>query len=324
MKKLFSLLIILGIYSHAFPQDISFSHLNHSKLFINPGFAGTEKISNLTVSHRNLSPEEFGNYITYRASYNQYLNLINGGLGIQFIQDNQGNGAINRSYFSGIYSYRIKLEKNLILNPALEMKFASYSLNTNDLILPSMFDQSSWTISKDMPDASLHRSANYLEFNTGVILRYINEYLRTYRDFTVGLAFHHLNKPVSLMDPENQINRKVSLYFDIELFLSQLETYQSSTLLIPSFLYTQQLNSNLFQYGTYLKYKNVFLGGFIKHNSAFQYVTPIFQVGAELDEFHISYSYDAGFLNYKRISVFSGAHEVTLSVNFSIKGMDKQ
>ncbi|MFW6101919.1 MAG: hypothetical protein ACOC90_11085 [Bacteroidota bacterium] len=114
------------------------------------------------------------------------------------------------------------------------------------------------------------------------------------------------------------------MYFDIELFLNRMDSYQSSTLLIPTFFFSQQGSANIFQYGSYLKYKNFMLGGFIRHNSAFRFITPIFQVGMSYDDFKISYSYDAGFLDYKKISVFSGAHEVTLSLNFSIKGVNKQ
>ncbi|MFP4621261.1 MAG: PorP/SprF family type IX secretion system membrane protein [Bacteroidales bacterium] len=325
MKKIL-LIIISGISTCAFSQDINFSHLNHSRLFINPGFAGSEKISNLTVSHRNFSPANFGNYVTYKVSYNQFFDFINGGLGLQIIRDNQGSGAINRTYISGLYSYRIRLQRNLILLPALESKYAMYSLQTKDLVFPDMFDKSAWTIGTSPASSPelFHQSANYLEFNTGAILIYTNEYLRRYRDLTIGLAVHHLNKPTSLMDQENKIKRKLSVYFDIELFLNRMDSYQSSTLLIPTFFFSQQGSANIFQYGSYLKYKNFMLGGFIRHNSAFRFITPIFQVGMSYDDFKISYSYDAGFLDYKKISVFSGAHEVTLSLNFSIKGVNKQ
>lgn len=324
MKKIILIIIISGICSHTFSQDINFSHLNHSRLFINPGFAGSEKISNLTVSHRNFSPAGFGNYVTYKASYNQFVDFINGGLGLQFISDNQGSDAINRTYISGMYAYKIRLEKNLYLTPALETKYAMYSLKTQDLIFPEMFDKTQWELTGSSPAGSLHRSADYLEFNTGLILRHINDYIRRYRDFTVGLAVHHLNKPTALLNKENKIRRKISVYFDIEIFLNQMDTYQSSTLLIPTFYFSQQYNTNVFQYGSYLKYQNFRLGGFIRHNSGFRFITPTFQIGVNYENLNISYSYDAGFLNYKKVSVFSGAHEVTLSLNFSIKGINKQ
>jgi type IX secretion system PorP/SprF family membrane protein len=322
MKKIIPIIIIFGFCSNALSQDIHFSHLNHSRLFINPGFAGSEKISNLSVSHRNLGPANFGNYITYRVSYNQFFDFINGGLGLQFIRDNQGSGVINRTYLSGIYSYRIRLQKNLILTPALEMKYGMYSLNTKDLIFP--VDGPNWTGNTGERPILHHKSSSYLEFNTGAVLRYINEYLRTYRDFTIGVAVHHLNKPTSLLNNESNIRRKYSAYFDIEIFLNRLDTYQSSTLLIPSFFFYQQWNTNLFQYGTYLKYKNFLLGGFVRHNSGFRFLTPTFQVGLAYEDFNVSYSYDAGLLNYNKVSIISGAHEVTLSVNFSIKGRNEQ
>lgn len=325
MKQIVSFIIIIfAVYPHTFAQDINFSHLNHSRLFINPGFAGSEKISNLTVSHRNLSPANFGNYLTYKASYNQFVDFINGGLGLQFVSDNQGNGAINRTYLSGIYSYRIRLKRNLFLSPALETKYAMYSLDTRELVFPEMFEKSNWTLREPGNPPIEPQSSNYLEFNTGIVLRYINEYLRTYRDLTIGLAIHHLNKPTSLLNEGSRISRKFSAYFDIELFLNYMDSYRSSTILIPTFFYSQQQNTDFFQYGTYIKYKSLILGGFIKHNINFRFITPTFQVGVNYENFNISYSYDAGFLNYKKVSIFSGAHEVTLSLNFSIKGINEQ
>ena len=305
--------------SGAYGQDIHFSHLNHSKLFINPGFAGSGKTDHLTISHRNLSPAGFGNYLTYKASYNQYFKKINSGIGLMLIRDTQGSGAIKRTYISGIYAYRIKLQNNLHISPALEFKYASASLNTKNLIFPEMFNPTTWDISKSKLPEGIQQSSGYLEFNTGAVLRYTNEYLRTYRDLTAGLAVHHINKPHVLMNAENRINPRVTAFFNIELYMNRLATYQRSTLLIPTFLYSWQTRSDYFQYGAYLKYKNFVLGGFIRHNSRLQFFTPIIQMGVIFSEFAINYSYDSGFLNYKRASVISGAHEVTLSINFSIR-----
>jgi len=323
MKRSLFILIFFLFSLTGFSQGIVFSQLNHSKLNITPGFAGSSKVQDIVLQHRNFSPAGWGNYLTYRASFSRHFDAINGGVALQLIRDEQGQGAISRSYISGMYAYQIRLQPNLTIHPALEAKYAIYSLNTTDLVFPDMFDPVKWEIDEG-PENIIRRSDHYLEFNAGFVLTYKNEYLRRYRDWTLGLAVRHLNKPTSLLHNQQKIHRQWLLYFDIELFLKQLDTYQSSTVLIPAFLYAAEQGHHRFHYGTYLKYKTFRVGAFLRHNAAMSYLVPIFQIGAAFPDIHLDYSYDAGFLNYKKASFFSGAHEVTLSINLSIKGSNKQ
>jgi len=323
MKKSLQILIFLLIAQQSLPQDISFSHINHSRLHINPGFAGNPKVSDIVLSHRNFSPTDFGNYLTYRAAFNRYFDWANGGVALEIMRDDQGQGAISRTYIGGMYSYRIQLRQNLTLRPGLEARYAFYTLNTNDLVLPGMFERSTWELTGPREQIS-GKTDHYLEFNTGFVLTYRNDYLRTYRDWTLGVAVRHLNKPASFLRDGEAIPRQMIVYFDMEIFLKQLETYRSSTVLIPTFYYSLQKKTDRFHYGAYLKYKSIRFGAFLRHDSGLNYLIPTFQLGAAFGEFNIDYSYDAGFLNYKTSPVFSGAHEVTLSMNLSIKGRNRQ
>ncbi|HKL37257.1 MAG TPA: PorP/SprF family type IX secretion system membrane protein [Bacteroidales bacterium] len=323
MKKSLQIIIFLLIALDSLSQDISFSHINHSRLHLNPGFAGNPKVSDITLSHRNFSPAGFGNYLTYRAAFSRHFDWANGGIALEIMRDDQGQGAISRTYIGGMYSYRIQLRQNLTIRPGLEARYAFYSLNTKDLTLPGMFERSTWELTAPHEQIS-GKTDQYLEFNTGFVLNYRNEYLRTYRDWTLGVAVRHLNKPSSFLRSKQAIPRKLIVYFDMEIFLKYLETYRSSTVLIPTFSYAIQKNTDRFYYGAYLKYKSVRVGAFLRHDSGLHYLIPAFQIGAAFSEFNLDYSYDAGFLNYKRSPVFSGAHEVTLSINLSIKGRNRQ
>jgi type IX secretion system PorP/SprF family membrane protein len=317
-KSLLSVVFLLSVLA-CLPQDITFSQINHSKLTYNPGFAGSKKLNDLILSHRNFSPSGFGNYLTYRASFNTYLDRINGGIALQFIRDDQGQGAISRSFISAMYAYSLRIQKNMTIHPALEAKYATYSLNTRDLIFPDMFNRNTWQVDGD-PEVIGRRSDSYLDFSAGFRLNYRNEYLRSFRDWTLALGVSHLNKPASLLNKGQELPRRWMLYFDMEIFLKYLETYQSSTVLIPVFFYTGDKNHHQFQYGTYLKYKKILAGAFIRHDAEMNYLTPVFQLGVSFSDFRLDYSYDAGFVNIKRSFIFSGAHEVTLSINLSIKG----
>ncbi len=324
MKKSLGIIVFLLIALDSLPQDISFTHMNHARLYLNPAFAGNSKVADLTLSHRNFSPADVGNYMTHRASLHQYFDWLHGGLGLQFIRDDQGQGAVSRTYISGMYSYHIRLQKDLTLYGGLEAKYGIYHLNTKDLILPEMFNEWDGLRAISAESRISRKTDQQLGFNAGLVLNHRNEYLRTYRDWTLGLAVRHLNKPASLLNPQRRLPRQYLIYFDIELFLKSLDTYNASTVLIPTFLYARQDQTDRLHYGAYLKYKNLRMGAFIRHDTQLTFITPAFQIGAAFSGFNLDYSYDAGFVNYKKTSVFSGAHEVTLSINLSIRGRRKQ
>ena len=60
-----------------FAQDAHFSQYYANPIYLNPAFAGS-KVSDVHTNYRNQYPE-LGVYQTYSASYDQYVDKLNGG-----------------------------------------------------------------------------------------------------------------------------------------------------------------------------------------------------------------------------------------------------
>jgi len=61
-----------------FAQDPIFSQFYANPLYLNPAMAGSSVCPRLIFNYRNQWPAISGTYITYNASYDQYVDNISG------------------------------------------------------------------------------------------------------------------------------------------------------------------------------------------------------------------------------------------------------
>ncbi len=73
--------------------------------FMNPAMAGVEGPAKLYLGYRNQWPGATDPYSTYHASYEQFLDPLQGGVGVHVINDRQGAGIFNSVSLDAIYSY---------------------------------------------------------------------------------------------------------------------------------------------------------------------------------------------------------------------------
>ena len=92
-------------------QDPHFSQYYANPLYLNPAFAGVQKCPTVHLNYRNQYPT-LGAYNTFSASYDQFVPGIKGGLGVLLLRDEAGNGALNLTEASLIYSYHYLRNRN--------------------------------------------------------------------------------------------------------------------------------------------------------------------------------------------------------------------
>ena len=100
---LFSLILAAGTGAGQ-AQDPVFSHFFANSLHLNPSLAGIEGPARVYIGYRNQWPNAGGAFITYQAAYDQYIDKIQGGLGVRLLNDQQG-GVINTYNLDVMYSY---------------------------------------------------------------------------------------------------------------------------------------------------------------------------------------------------------------------------
>ena len=116
MKKilfLFSISLLFSFNNEVKAQDPAFSQFFANPLYLNPAMAGTNICPRISLNHRNQWPGIGKTYVTYSASYDQYVEKLGGGLGFAIAKDVAGAGNLNTTHISAAYAYRLKINKKL-------------------------------------------------------------------------------------------------------------------------------------------------------------------------------------------------------------------
>src|SRR5688500_3839453 len=121
MKKILFLIIIgCSFRSIGWAQDPEFSQFYANPLYLNPAYTGTTQFPTVHLNFRDQWPEFSHAYISYSASFDFYIDMLNSGLGLLMLGDRAGEGIYNTFTLGGFYSYQANLGDNLALKVGLE------------------------------------------------------------------------------------------------------------------------------------------------------------------------------------------------------------
>ena len=139
--RIFALMaLIVGFNFFGKAQDPEFSQFYANPLYLNPALAGSEDYNRAIINYRNQWPELDRGFVTYNASYDQFVNKMHGGVGALLNYDNAGQGMLNTIQASLIYAYTLTVSSNLFINGAMQVKLYQRSLNWNMLRFGDQID----------------------------------------------------------------------------------------------------------------------------------------------------------------------------------------
>lgn len=280
-------------------QDPQFTQFYANPIYLNPAFAGSQRCPRLCFNYRNQWPNLSGTYVTYSASYDQHIDAINGGLGINVMQDNQAHGTLKTTYVNVMYSYAMTLSRHFTLRFALQAGFLQKALDKTKLNFGDMIDARRgfvWNTNEIIPQSN--KSA--FDFGGG-ILGYSKRYF-------FGAAFHHITQPdEGLMGP-SKLPLKITAHAGAMIPIEKGgETYIS-----PNILFMQQQNFTQLNLGVYVVKGSFVSGLWYRNSDAF-----IVLIGLQADHFKIGYSYDVTVS--KLASNTAGSHEISIQIQTSCK-----
>ena len=297
-------------------QDPVFSQFFAMPTQLNPAFAGNTIAPRFAISYRNQwlwggSPTTV--YETYAASYGQFFEPINSSIGFMVQSDNAGEGVFRSSSISGIYGYRLQINKELFLKMGIEASLMQSRLDWNQLIFLDQIDPVEGAIlgSEEAPGDNLSRV--YGSVSAG--------FLMYAKDFYVGFGAKHLNSPnESLLASENSLKVGLPMRFALQaggqITLREGNSRQIGSFFSPNVTLVRQADLMQLNAGGYIGYGAFFGGVWFRHG----FTNPdaaIFLIGAEYDIFRIGYSYD---FTVSRLAASNGgsggASEITLILNF--------
>lgn len=284
-------------------QDPAFSQFYANPLYLNPGFAGIEGPVKVTLGYRNQWPGATDPYSTYHAAYEQYIEKIQGGVGVHVINDRQGGGIFNTLSVDAIYAYHLQVNSELMVTGGFQASVGQRNMNPDGLVLPDEL--------------------------AGVGTTTLNGYSRVYPDFSVGfggfwrqlyggIAVHHLLQPYTSPseDPNTRIYRKYSAHIGALIPIYEKRLGREVLQLSPNLVFMQQDIYQQLNYGMEVVFRNLMGGIWFRQDLTFSYGTLIFSMGYGNDKFRVRYSYDAK-LSAPDVHIPSlGAHEISMVIIF--------
>jgi len=317
--SLFIILFNLCFATIVCGQDYTYSQFYAHPLYLNPALAGSEICSRLSLNYRDQWPALQGSFVSYSVSFDKYVEVLHGGLGVMVNYDKSGEASVNRAQLNAMYAYNLTLSDELVANLALQAGYGQKSINWNDFVFGSQIDQGTGTISPNTPQPSnFSGNVNYADFAGGFLLGYSEKYF-------LGGAVHHLTQPnISFFnEEENFLNMKITAHAGVN-FAFENGYHRSAKpgfSISPTILYQQQGNFKQLNFGSYFTFASLTAGLWYRH--AFENPDAmIISIGFTNENLRAGYSYDYTLSKFSNAS--GGSHELSVAWIFDCNKKSKR
>ncbi len=303
------LLVFTSLQSGA--QDPEFSQFYANPLYLNPALAGANICPRAILNYRNQWPSISKGYVTYNASYDQYVEKIQGGIGILINSDNAGGGILTSNTASLMYAYRLQASKKLHINLAVQGTFYQRRLGWDKLQFEDQIDDQLGFVNPTNEQPPDNQSVIFPDFAAGMAFTYGN-------NFYGGFAAHHLSEPNMAFYNSSESNLPMKftghLGYNIDFTGSGgLGEERSEFYMSLNALYQQQGQFHQLNVGTYITRYPLVLGAWFRHN--FENADAVIAlVGIQWENMKIGYSYDITMSELSGNS--GGAHEISFAWQF--------
>lgn len=306
-------LLLLSGTLHAQDPGV-FSQFFAAPMQVNPAMTGGTYAPRFFLNYRNQWPSINNAYVSFAASYDQFIPDMNSAFGVSILSDQAGNGLYNTTKVNGAYAYTFRADDNLFVKGGLEMGISQIRLNWNELVFLDMIDPVTGAVDgagnlnptqETMPNSFTN---TYVDFSAGMLVYN--------RNFYGGVSVKHLNGPDESFLNDFQaavlpIRWTVHTGAQINLRKNH-KKYLQGTFLSPNVMYVQQGNFRQVNAGAYLSLDKVFGGLWYRHSFGNPDAV-ILLAGMQYGVFKVGYSYD---ITISELSAQSnGAHEVSVSIN---------
>lgn len=296
-------------------QDAHFSQYYANPLYLNPAFAGVSKCPRVTLNYRNQYPI-LDVYQTYSASYDQYVDGINGGLGFLVMRDEAGDGALTATEISGIYSYHLKVSREFTLLAGFQATLRQRSLNWDNFEFPDEIDPFYGFVRETNEIPPGNNTNTHFDVSAGL--------LGFTERFYVGATFNHLTQPDESFFTSSKLPLKFTAHagFTIPLgrqrIRGELQNY-----LIPNVVYQIQGPYDQLTISTAFN-RGPISGGLGLRTSTSNPDAIVVLLGYAPTEqaWKIGYSYDITISSIA--NNLGGAHEISLAYQFPCRVKKKR
>ncbi len=306
-KRLALLVIGLSVSSLAVAQDAHFSQFYANPIYLNPAFAGLDRCPTVHSNYRNQYPE-YGVYQTYSASYDQYVDKLNGGVAIMALKDDAGNGALNLTEVSAVYSYHLEVSRKFNLLTGFQATFRQRSLDWGSFTFPDQIDPFYGFV---LPTNEIEPGNNYnnhLDLSFGMLGFTERWYL--------GVVGHHLTEPNEAFLSQSRLPLKLTVHGGANIPLGRKRLHNSlQSYLVPNIVYQLQGTASQLTAGVSFA-RGPIAGGLALRQGSFNPDAVIFTLGLTPPDLPWTFGYSYDYTISNLTNAFGGAHEVSLGYKF--------
>lgn len=297
-----------------FSQDPVYSHFYANSIQLNPSLAGVEGPARVYIGYRNQWPNSGSSYLTYQAAYDQYVEKLQGGIGIRVLNDKQGGGVFNAYNLDLMYSYQFKVSRFWNFSGGIQAGMGQRSFNPGSLVFGDMYNPIDGTIIQGLDQLNGY-SRIYPDFAAG--------FSGFYKNLYGGIALHHLFNPVitSGADPTGSVPRKFSAHLGAIIPIIKKGIGKEIMQLSPNLVFIQQENIQQINYGLDMVFRDFLFGLWTRHDFFFNYGNIIFTTGYGTDRLRFRYSYDVKLSSPTLRIPNMGAHEFSLLIIYDSSGI---
>ncbi len=318
-RQIYLLLVFILVGSVTISaQDPIFSQFYAAPLQVNPAFAGVTYAPRITLNYRNQWAEVEGGYETYAAAYEQSIEGLNSGLGLMLLTDNIGNGLYRTNYFSAVYGYQVKINRQLSARFGVEAGLIQSRVDWDRLVFPDQLDPITGAVdgggnaneSAELRPDNL--SQTDLDISAGVLLY-------TPR-FYAGVSVKHLNRPTeNLLEINNNLIAgrplRITVHAGAEINLDGRNNGGDGAFITPNIMVISQGPFGQINGGAYAGFGR-FYGGFWYRHAWSNADAAIALIGFREGIFRIGYSYDLTLSELASApGGLGGTHEISLTIN---------
>ncbi len=293
-KQTFLVSLIL-LSSIIIAQDPVFSQPALGNINLNTALVGNDSAARLGLNSRYQWPNLKSPYITSSLNFYQFIPKLNAYAGINYMNDNQGNGTIISNNFSVFYSQNINIKK-ILFKPSLEVSYGTIKMDYTKLNFGDMIEPRRGFVWNSGATYQTTVYKSYLDFNLGGMLYYKN--------ILIGFSTHHITKPDVGLQGTSNLPIRYGLQLGYTIRFKKISVS-------PFVFYNQQQNFQSLVGGV-----NVLL--FNHLNVALSYRNSdaiITSVGYQNRFFKINYSYDYTTSSLRNANT-GGSHEVGMAFKF--------
>ena len=305
-------------------QDPYFAQFYASPIYLNPAFAGSARCPRLAMNYRNQWPGFDKTYITYNASYDQHVDFLSGGIGLDIMNDKAGAGTMSTTNISGIYAYNLNIARDFSLRFGLQATYVQKKLDWDKLTFGDQIDPRYgfvYTTQEQRPD----ETQSFPDFSAGLLAYSSSLY--------GGIAVFHLTEPdeAFIVDGTSPLPRRITAHIGAMIPLGTTVDYKyalthdDGTYLSPNAIYQQQEGTSYLNFGTYILHAPLIGGLWYKANitNGFKSESITALVGIQKGLMKFGYSYDVTISKLGQSSTL-GAHEISFGLQFECRPKKKR